>query len=149
MRVAGVLHIFQFETKQVLLTPSLKFTILLFKFPIFPFGLDQYFFVRLELFYIIVVLSFLQGEEICVALQTHINDVMLRRYSKTRSSPTGSLDKEISTEFKSPNLESYEKRVQDLTKAVEDSQRTADQVSLRFQCIVYNIEYYTRCRTNT
>lgn len=84
MRVAGVLHIFQFETKQ--------------------------------------------GEEICVALQTHINDVMLRRYSKTRSSPTGSLDKEISTEFKSPNLESYEKRVQDLTKAVEDSQRMADQL---------------------
>ncbi|GAU28076.1 hypothetical protein TSUD_223170 [Trifolium subterraneum] len=73
MRVAGVLHIFQFETKQ--------------------------------------------GEEICVALQTHINDVMLRRYSKTRSSPTGSLDKEISNEFKSPNSESYEKRVQDLTKA--------------------------------
>ncbi|KAJ6417450.1 hypothetical protein OIU84_003214 [Salix udensis] len=41
MRVAGVLHIFQFETKQ--------------------------------------------GEEICVALQTHINDVMLRRYSKART----------------------------------------------------------------
>lgn len=38
MRVAGVLHIFQFDTKQ--------------------------------------------GEDICVALQTHINDVMLRRYSR-------------------------------------------------------------------
>lgn len=36
MRVAGILHIFQFETKQ--------------------------------------------GEDICVALQTHINDVMLRRW---------------------------------------------------------------------
>ncbi|WJX55992.1 Kinesin-like protein KIN-14I [Trifolium repens] len=84
MRVAGVLHIFQFETKQ--------------------------------------------GEEICVALQTHINDVMLRRYSKTRSSPTGSLDKEISNEFKSPNSESYEKRVQDLTKVLEDSKRNVDQL---------------------
>ncbi|KAI5438450.1 kinesin-like protein KIN-14I isoform X1 [Lathyrus oleraceus] len=84
MRVAGVLHIFQFETKQ--------------------------------------------GEEICVALQTHINDVMLRRYSKTRSSPTGSLDKEISSDFKPQNLELNEKRVQELTEAVEDSQRKADQL---------------------
>ena len=38
MRVAGVLHIFQFETKQ--------------------------------------------GEDICMALQTHINDIMMKRYSK-------------------------------------------------------------------
>ncbi|KAI6700301.1 hypothetical protein NL676_014625 [Syzygium grande] len=56
MRVAGVLHIFQFETKQ--------------------------------------------GEEICVALQTHINDVMLRRYSKARS----------------------------IASALEDSQKNADQL---------------------
>mmetsp|Transcript_42095 Transcript_42095/g.51065 ORF Transcript_42095/g.51065 Transcript_42095/m.51065 type:complete len:1267 (-) Transcript_42095:505-4305(-) len=41
MRVAGVLHIFQFETKQ--------------------------------------------GEDICVALQTHINDVMMRRYSRAKA----------------------------------------------------------------
>ena len=40
MRVAGVLHIFQFETKQ--------------------------------------------GEDICLALQTHINDIMMKRYSKVR-----------------------------------------------------------------
>lgn len=39
MRVAGVLHIFQFETKQ--------------------------------------------GEDICMALQTHINDIMMKRYSKS------------------------------------------------------------------
>lgn len=38
MRVAGVLHIFQFETRQ--------------------------------------------GEDICMALQTHINDIMMKRYSK-------------------------------------------------------------------
>lgn len=41
MRVAGVLHIFQFETKQ--------------------------------------------GEEICMALQTHINDIMMKRYSKAQA----------------------------------------------------------------
>ncbi|GAQ87147.1 Myosin-related protein [Klebsormidium nitens] len=45
MRVAGILHIFQFETKQ--------------------------------------------GEDICVALQTHINDVMLRRYARTRAAQAG------------------------------------------------------------
>ena len=41
MRVAGVLHIFQFETKQ--------------------------------------------GEDICMALQTHINDIMMKRYSKAQA----------------------------------------------------------------
>ncbi|KAJ7953273.1 Kinesin-like calmodulin-binding protein like [Quillaja saponaria] len=84
MRVAGVLHIFQFETKQ--------------------------------------------GEEICVALQTHINDVMLRRYSKTRSAATASINGDISNNFKPPNVELYERRVQDLSKAVEESQKNADQL---------------------
>ncbi|XP_015963474.1 kinesin-like protein KIN-14I isoform X1 [Arachis duranensis] len=84
MRVAGVLHIFQFETKQ--------------------------------------------GEEICVALQTHINDVMLRRYSKARTTAGGSLNEDISSNFKSPNLESYEKRVQDLSKLAEEYKRNADQL---------------------
>ncbi|XP_072995272.1 kinesin-like protein KIN-14I [Typha latifolia] len=84
MRVAGVLHIFQFETKQ--------------------------------------------GEEICVALQTHINDVMLRRYSKARSAGGGSIQSNISQTIKPPSLEIYEKRVQDLSKAVEESQRNADRV---------------------
>ena len=41
MRVAGVLHIFQFDTRQ--------------------------------------------GEDICMALQTHINDIMMKRYSKVCS----------------------------------------------------------------
>ena len=40
MRVAGVLHIFQFDTRQ--------------------------------------------GEDICMALQTHINDIMMKRYSKVK-----------------------------------------------------------------
>ncbi|KAL2348735.1 hypothetical protein Fmac_002735 [Flemingia macrophylla] len=82
MRVAGVLHIFQFETKQ--------------------------------------------GEEICVALQTHINDVMLRRYSKAQSPVGDSLNEDISNNFKPSNLEVYEKRVQDLSKLVEESQRNVD-----------------------
>ncbi len=43
MRVAGVLHIFQFDTRQ--------------------------------------------GEDICMALQTHINDIMMKRYSKVRPLP--------------------------------------------------------------
>ncbi|TKY58426.1 Kinesin calmodulin-binding protein-like [Spatholobus suberectus] len=86
MRVAGVLHIFQFETKQ--------------------------------------------GEEICVALQTHINDVMLRRYSKARSAAGGggSLNGDISNNSKPPNLELYEKRVQELSKLIEESQKNADQL---------------------
>ncbi|KAL9328352.1 hypothetical protein ACSQ67_003355 [Phaseolus vulgaris] len=84
MRVAGVLHIFQFETKQ--------------------------------------------GEEICVALQTHINDVMLRRYSKARSTVGGSLNEDTPTNYKPSNLELYEKRVQDLSKLAEESQTNADQL---------------------
>ncbi|KAL6222138.1 hypothetical protein ACLB2K_005530 [Fragaria x ananassa] len=83
MRVAGVLHIFQFETKQ--------------------------------------------GEEICVALQTHINDVMLRRYSKARTASNGSANGDISSNLK-PSVEVHEKRVQDLSKAVEESQRNVDQL---------------------
>ncbi|KAH1113253.1 hypothetical protein J1N35_006631 [Gossypium stocksii] len=84
MRVAGVLHIFQFETKQ--------------------------------------------GEEICVALQTHINDVMLRRYSKARSVANGSVNGDVSNNFKPPSLEVYEKRVQDLSKAVEESEKNTNQL---------------------
>ncbi|KOM45338.1 hypothetical protein LR48_Vigan06g064400 [Vigna angularis] len=68
------------------------------------------------------------GEEICVALQTHINDVMLRRYSKARSTVGGSLNEDTSTNFKPSNMELYEKRVQDLSKLVEESQTNADQL---------------------
>ncbi|KAG5123734.1 hypothetical protein JHK82_030471 [Glycine max] len=86
MRVAGVLHIFQFETKQ--------------------------------------------GEEICVALQTHINDVMLRRYSKARSAVGESLNEDTSNDFKPSNLELSEKRLQELSKLVEESQTNADQAEI-------------------
>ncbi|GAB4848357.1 Kinesin-like protein KIN-14E [Ancistrocladus abbreviatus] len=84
MRVAGVLHIFQFETKQ--------------------------------------------GEEICVALQTHINDVMLRRYSKARAVANGTLNGDLSNSFKPPGAEVYEKRLQDLCKTAEESQKNVDRL---------------------
>ncbi|XP_043709880.1 kinesin-like protein KIN-14I isoform X2 [Telopea speciosissima] len=82
MRVAGILHIFQFETKQ--------------------------------------------GEEICVALQTHINDVMLRRYSKARSAASASTNGELSQNLKPPSLDIYERRIQELSKAIEESQKNAE-----------------------
>nr|XP_043631561.1 kinesin-like protein KIN-14E [Erigeron canadensis]XP_043631562.1 kinesin-like protein KIN-14E [Erigeron canadensis] len=87
MRVAGVLHIFQFETKQ--------------------------------------------GEEICVALQTHINDVMLRRYSKARSAATTTavVNGDIPTTSKPTNVDVSEKRAQDLSKSLEESQKTVKQLS--------------------
>lgn len=84
MRVAGGLHIFQFETKQ--------------------------------------------GEEICVALQTHINDVMLRRYSKARSAASGSIQGEFS-QSKPLSMDVYEKRIKELSKAAEESQRNVDTLS--------------------
>ncbi|XP_010555137.1 PREDICTED: kinesin-like protein KIN-14E isoform X2 [Tarenaya hassleriana] len=89
MRVAGVLHIFQFETKQ--------------------------------------------GEEICVALQTHINDVMLRRYSKARPATSSFVNGDISCSSKPQNVEVYEKRVQDLSKAFEESQKKIDKLMEELQ----------------
>lgn len=121
MRVAGVLHIFQFETKQVL--APLQISSLLIN------HLRVYFYASsLIRFYLDVFLLSIQGEEICVALQTHINDVMLRRYSKARSATSGSTNGDLSNNFKPSDVEMYEKRVQDLSKAVEESQRNADQV---------------------
>ncbi|CAM8989251.1 unnamed protein product [Rhodiola kirilowii] len=84
MRVAGVLHIFQFETKQ--------------------------------------------GEEVCVALQTHINDVMLRRYSKARSAASGSVNGDVSNSAKPNTLEVYEKQIQELSEVVEESKKNVDQL---------------------
>ncbi|XP_023892613.2 kinesin-like protein KIN-14E isoform X2 [Quercus suber] len=89
MRVAGVLHIFQFETKQ--------------------------------------------GEEICVALQTHINDVMLRRYSKARSTASSSINGDIPNNLKPPTEEVHEKRVQELSKSLEESQRNANELLQELQ----------------
>ncbi|KAL8151891.1 LOW QUALITY PROTEIN: hypothetical protein V2J09_021699 [Rumex salicifolius] len=86
MRVAGVLHIFQFETKQ--------------------------------------------GEELCVALQTHINDVMLRRYSKAKAMTTTNMNGDVTSNFKpaASSAEVYEKRLQDLYKTSEESQKNVDRL---------------------
>ncbi|KAH7296226.1 hypothetical protein KP509_26G014500 [Ceratopteris richardii] len=93
MRVAGVLHIFQFETKQ--------------------------------------------GEEICVALQTHINDVMLRRYSKTRQVTNGALHSNgdpLGANIKPPGVEVYEKRLEDMSKLLEEAQKKMDQLAEEVIC---------------
>ncbi|KAL0286920.1 UNVERIFIED_CONTAM: Kinesin-like protein KIN-14I [Sesamum angustifolium] len=84
MRVAGVLHIFQFETKQ--------------------------------------------GEEICVALQTHINDVMLRRYSKARAAANGSINGHPSDNVRPPAVDFNEKRVLELSKSLEESENKVNQL---------------------
>lgn len=93
MRVAGVLHIFQFETKQ--------------------------------------------GEEICVALQTHINDVMLRRYSKTRLVTNGALQsngESLVANVKPPGIEIYEKRVEEMSKLLDEAQKKMDQLAEELRC---------------
>lgn len=126
MRVAGVLHIFQFETKQVV-------ACLL--------SVDAVNHLFLYIFFI-YYLNFLQGEEICVALQTHINDVMLRRYSKARSTASGSINGDLNTNLRAPNLDIYENRVQDLSKALEESQKNANHVSIFFWRILPGLYYY-------
>ena len=80
----------------------------------------------------------IQGEEICVALQTHINDVMLRRYSKARAvaygsvnngSVNGSVNGSPSHNVRPP-LDPNEKRVLELSKSLEESENKVNQVSL-------------------
>eukprot|EP00798_Chlamydomonas_sp_ICE-L_P023239 gene23239-30463_t len=80
MRVAGVLHIFQFETRQ--------------------------------------------GEDICMALQTHINDIMMKRYSKTTQAKamsgeglTGADPAAIAQ-----GTQRHDQDVSSLQKALEDAQ---------------------------
>ncbi|KAF5960833.1 hypothetical protein HYC85_002042 [Camellia sinensis] len=68
------------------------------------------------------------GEEICVALQTHINDVMLRRYSKARSAASGSINGDLANNYRPPSVDVNEKRVEDLSKALEESQKNSNQL---------------------
>lgn len=55
---------------------------------------------------------------------------MLRRYSKARSAANGPVNGDITQKPKSPSMSVYEKRAQELSKAVEESQRNADQVGI-------------------
>lgn len=79
------------------------------------------------------VLCFEQGEDICVALQTHINDVMLRRYSRTRNVPNAQLPNGVDItglpNVKPPGIEVYEKHVEEMSKLLDESQRKIDQAS--------------------
>jgi hypothetical protein len=72
MRVAGVLHIFQFETRQ--------------------------------------------GEDICTALQTHINDIMMKRYSKAKQSSNA--DRSLPQANFGPK---YEQHVSSIQKSLEET----------------------------
>jgi len=89
MRVAGVLHIFQFETKQ--------------------------------------------GEDICVALQTHINDVMMRRYSKSRAqggdprNPAAAGGGGAAGQGNFGPM--YEKHVAEMSKVLEDANKRIDEMT--------------------
>ncbi|KAI9113869.1 hypothetical protein K1719_015120 [Acacia pycnantha] len=82
MRVASVLHIFEFETKQ--------------------------------------------GEEICVALKNHINDIMLRRDSKARSVAVGSVNGDIGNNLKE-SLNADKQSLEEVTCE-------CDRLSLRSTC---------------
>eukprot|EP00899_Mesostigma_viride_P014526 jgi/Mesvir1/23074/Mv10000-RA.2 len=88
MRVAGVLHIFQFESKQ--------------------------------------------GEDICVALQTHINDVMMRRYSKSKSQAAitqGEESRPMLPAAAAPPQrvgDLFEKHLSEVTKVLEEANRKID-----------------------
>jgi hypothetical protein len=74
----------------------------------------------------------MQGEDICVALQTHINDVMLRRYSRSHGSGSSNASNSLDATLvsKPPGMEGYEKRLKEMTKLLEESQRKIDQVFL-------------------
>lgn len=100
MRVAGVLHIFQFETK-----------------------------LR-------------QGEEMCLALTTHINDVMHRRYAKRSMNLTGQEEiappekpeepqpPQVLPEVKSPGVSvaTYERTIQEMSSSLEKANTKIDLV---------------------
>lgn len=98
MRVAGVLHIFQFETRQ--------------------------------------------GEDICMALQTHINDIMMKRYSKAKalaqadgkpgssSAGVGLAQANFGPKYEQ-HVAQLQKLLEEANKKAEDTQRREDE--LRYQ----------------
>ena len=99
MRVAGVLHIFQFETRQ--------------------------------------------GEDICMALQTHINDIMMKRYTKAKQAGGGQADSKGGAgmdrgQSGPPDAlglagqgnfgAKYEQHVSQLQKSLEESQKRLEEM---------------------
>ena len=67
---------------------------------------------------------------------------MLRRYSKARSAAVGSMLGDSSSNFKAQSVEAYEKRVHELSKGIEESQRNAEQVTLRGLIIALGYVYF-------
>lgn len=85
-----------------------------------------------------IFLRLIQGEEICASLKTHINDVMLRSNSTAKSAASVSTNGDISDKFRPSNGEAYEKCIEDLSRALEESKRAANQVSnLAFENLAY------------
>lgn len=67
---------------------------------------------------------------------------MLRRYSKARSAASGSINGDFSNNFKPSTVEAFEKRVQDMSKAIEESQRNADQVCFERNLSIDCLSWY-------
>eukprot|EP01018_Ginkgo_biloba_P014881 Gb_23901 [translate_table: standard] len=73
-----------------------------------------------------------QGEDMCVALQTHINDVMIKRFSRTRSISNGTVQNTgggSASNVKPPGVEVYEKHLQEMTNLLESSQKRIDELA--------------------
>ncbi|KAG0454497.1 hypothetical protein HPP92_023789 [Vanilla planifolia] len=60
-----------------------------------------------------------QGEEICLALQTHINDVMIRRNSKAKNVVAEYTQEDVSQASKHQSHDVHENHVQELSKTVQ------------------------------
>uniref|UniRef100_A0A7S0Y9G8 Kinesin motor domain-containing protein n=1 Tax=Polytomella parva TaxID=51329 RepID=A0A7S0Y9G8_9CHLO len=101
MRVAGVLHIFQFETRQ--------------------------------------------GEDICMALQTHINDIMMKRYSKAKQMPDANKGSSSNANahnqvgLSQPNFgPKYEQHVASLQQELEELKKKQDALARQEQELRYS-----------
>eukprot|EP00850_Spirogloea_muscicola_P012692 SM000083S22739 [mRNA] locus=s83:230146:240228:+ [translate_table: standard] len=103
MRVAGVLHVFQFETKQALI-------------------------------------SGVQGEDVCLALQSHINDVLLRKLSRkvsagaTAAGSPSQLAPSIGREEEprataAGGADAYDLGMVDMARQLEQAKRRNEQLS--------------------
>jgi hypothetical protein len=70
-----------------------------------------------------------QGKDMCVALQTHINDVMVKHLARARFISNGPLKNTgLSSNVKPPSVEVYEKRLHEMSKLLESSQKRIDEL---------------------
>ncbi|XP_076954168.1 kinesin-like protein KIN-14E [Bidens hawaiensis] len=130
MRFAGVLQIFQFETKSMYNGVNVVMMwIVRWRFVVVK---KVWVFVKNLESDVVLMWQFVKGEEICVVLQTHINDVMSCRYSKPRSAAnSGPINGDISSTSNSrpPNVDAGKIREHYLLNALKESQETAKQLS--------------------